>query len=214
MSFHALRDDTGIHLVDAGFVGARSRFARELKRHGWEHQPIRGILITHGHLDHILNVARLAEEYGAWIAAPALDASHYAGTAIYQGWAKVAGLLETFGKPMLGFRPFRPDRLLHDGDEIPVWHGLRAIHLPGHTAGHMGYYCGKLRLLFSADLFASYGKFSHLPPRIFNATPAEIPASFRKALALDLDGVLPNHADRATPAVHLERLKTLAASLS
>lgn len=45
VSFHALWDDTGIHLIDAGFVGARSCLARELKRHGWDHQPIRGILI-------------------------------------------------------------------------------------------------------------------------------------------------------------------------
>jgi len=205
--YHALRDDSGIHLIDAGFIGGRSLLARALKRHGWHHAPLPGIILTHGHLDHILNVGKLAAEHGAWIAAPAADAAHYSGKARYHGPAKVTGMLEAIGKPLLGFRPFRPDRLIHDDETLDIWHGLRAVHLPGHTAGHTGYHCEKLRLLFCADLFASYGNFSHLPPRIFNSQPEAIPASIRKALALDLEGVLPNHADNAPPATHLERLR-------
>lgn len=205
--FHALRDDSGVHLIDAGFIGGRMLLARALERHGWHHEPVLGIVVTHGHIDHILNVGKLAAEHGAWIAAPAADSAHYTGKARYHGWAKVTGMLEAIGKPLLGFQTFQPDRLIHDGDELHIWHGLRAVHLPGHTAGHTGYHCEKLRLLFCADLFASYGNFSHLPPRVFNSDPEAIPSSIRKALALDLEGVLPNHADKATPAIHLERLR-------
>jgi glyoxylase-like metal-dependent hydrolase (beta-lactamase superfamily II) len=207
--FHALRDDAGIYLIDAGFIGGRARLARELKRHGWHHEPILGIIVTHGHLDHILNVGKLAAEHGAWIAAPDEDADHYAGNARYNGWARVTGFLEFMGKPLLGFQPFQPNRLIRDGDEFGIWHGLRAIHLPGHTAGHTGYYCETLRLLFCGDLFASYGSLSHLPPPIFNSEPTTLSTSIRKALALDLGGVLPNHADKAMPALHLERLRRM-----
>jgi len=171
--------------------------------------PIRGIIVTHGHLDHILHVSAIARETGAWVAAPRLDSDHYSGHPRYQGWALVTGCLEAVGRPLLGFRRFVPDRLLDDGDRIEVWHGLRAVHLPGHTHGHMGFYCEKLGLLFSADLFASYRGFAHFPPTIFNSAPEMIPKSADTALSLDLTGIIPNHCDTATPEEHLRRFRQL-----
>ena len=196
-------------MLDAGFVGGRFLLRRTLRRRGWEHEPIRGIIVTHGHLDHILNVSAIARETGAWIAAPRLDADHYSGHPHYRGWARVTGCLERIGRPVLFFHPFAPDRWLDDGDFIEVWHGLRAVHLPGHTHGHMGFYCERLRLLFSADLFASYRGIAHFPPDIFNSAPEQLPESADTALALDLAGVIPNHCDRATPEEHLQRLRQL-----
>jgi glyoxylase-like metal-dependent hydrolase (beta-lactamase superfamily II) len=210
VSFHAFRHDSGIVLLDCGFIGGISLLARALKRANCDTLPITGIILTHGHLDHILNVGRLAAETGAWIAAPRLDALHYAGTPAYRGTARVTGLLETIGRPLLGFRPFTPDRWIDDGDELDIWDGLRAVHLPGHTAGHTGYYCERHRLFFCADLFASYPGFSHLPPAIFNSDATSIPASIARALALDPLGILPNHGDAAEPEVHLSRLVALA----
>lgn len=207
--FYVLRDADGLYLIDAGFMGGRGCLRRALRRRGWEKEPIRGIIVTHGHLDHILNVGRLAQETGAWIAAPRLDADHYAGHPHYRGWAHVTGLLEGMGRPLLSFRPFVPDRWLDEGDFIDVWHGLRAVHLPGHTAGQMGFLCERLKVMFTADLFASYFGRAYLPPAIFNSVPKQIQASVAKASALPLDGVLPNHCDRAAPAVHLQGLQRL-----
>ena len=209
LNFHVLRDASGLYLLDAGFIGGRWLLRRALRQRGWDREPIRGIIVTHGHLDHILNVAPLARETGAWIAAPRLDAKHYAGKPHYTGWARVTGALEAIGRPLLRFHSIVPDRWLDDGDVIDVWHGLRAVHLPGHTHGHMGFYCESLRLLFSADLFASYRGFAHFPPAIFNSARGQIPASGARALALDLVGIIPNHGDRATPEEHLERFRKL-----
>lgn len=60
-----------------------------------------------------------------------------------------------------------------DGDFIDVWHGLRAVHLPGH----LSFYCERLRLMFTADLFASGRGIAISPPVIFNSTPAQLPQS-------------------------------------
>lgn len=95
------------------------------------------------------------------------------------------------------------------GDFLDVWHGLKVVHLPGHTAGHSGFYCEKLRWLFCGDLFASLGCLSHFPPAIFNSDGGQMAASVSKALALELVGILPNHADTAPPGVHLQRLQAL-----
>ncbi len=208
LNFYVLRDAAGLCLLDAGFIGGRWLLRRALRRRGWEGERIRGIIVTHGHLDHILNVAAVAQEHRAWTAAPRLDADHYAGRPRYEGWARVTGALEEVGRPLLGYRPFTPDRWLDDGDVIDGWGGLRAIHLPGHTHGHMGFYCEARRLLFTADLFSSY-RVARLPPAIFNSAPGQIPGSIAKALSLDLAGVIPNHCDGAAPEVHLERLRRL-----
>ena len=210
LNFYVLRGADGLYLLDGGFIGGRWLLRRALRARGWDGERVRGIIVTHGHLDHILNIAALARETGAWVAAPRLDAEHYAGRPRYAGLARVTGVLEAIGRPVLGFRPFTPDRWLEDGDALEVWHGLRAVHLPGHTRGHMGYYCERLRLLFAADLYASYRSGVHMPPGIFNSNPEQIPASIRKALALDLEGVLPNHCDKAPPDEHLRRLRTLS----
>ncbi len=210
VNFHVLRDSRGLHLIDAGFIGGERALRRQLAARGWENERILGVIVTHGHLDHILNVSRIARRHGAWIAAPRLDAAHYSGSPRYTGWSKVAGILERIGRPLLGFEPFTPDLWIDDGDFLDVWHGLRAIHLPGHTAGHTGYFCEKLGLLFCGDLFASYPGFSHFPPRIFNQDKARILRSMEKVLDLPLRGVIPNHGDDAPPGVHLERLRKLA----
>jgi glyoxylase-like metal-dependent hydrolase (beta-lactamase superfamily II) len=207
---HVLRGDDGLYLIDGGFVGGRKAIHRAVALRGWHHLPIRGILVTHGHLDHILNISQLAAESGAWVAAPRLDAGRYQGRYQYEGLGSVGEALEKVAGTMLNYRPFRVDRWLDDLSEIPVWHGLTAIHLPGHTEGHMGFYCASLRLLFCGDLFASYRRLSHLPPAIFNSHPGAIKSSLERALSLDLDGVFPNHGDRADPAEHLARFRRLA----
>lgn len=209
VNFYVLRDSHGLYLIDCGFAGGRFLLRRALRTKGWDTERIIGIVVTHGHLDHILNVGRLAEETGAWVAAPRLDALHYQGCPLYQRAAKVTGWLEAMGRPLLGFRKFTPTRFLDHGDSLDIWHGLTVIHLPGHTDGHSGFYCERRKLLFCGDLFASYNRFSHLPPGIFNHDSAEIPKSVSRVLELDLDGVLPNHGDRSPAELHLERLVAL-----
>ena len=79
----------------------------------------------------------------------------------------------------------------------------------GTPTVNMGFYCQRLRLMFSADLFASYRGIAHFPPGIFNSAPEQLPESVATALAFDLGGVIPNHCDRATPEEHLQRLRQL-----
>ena len=210
VNFYVLRDERGLYLIDGGFLGGRRSLKRALFRRGWQSEPILGIIVTHGHLDHILNVAKIAQETGAWVAAPEQDTRHYEGRPHYRGMSKVTGCLEAVGRSLLNFQPFTPTRPLSDGDFLDIWQGLKVIHLPGHTAGHIGLYCEKLQLLFSADLFASFGSLSHWPPHFLNADSGQVRKSARRALELPLKGVLPNHGNTTTPAEHLKRLQKLS----
>ena len=214
MNFYVLKDAFGLYLIDAGFIAGPFLLRRALRRRGWGSEPVRGIIVTHGHLDHILNVAVVARETGAWIAAPRIDAAYYSGHARYTGRTRITGVLEAIGRAVLGFRSFTPTRWIDDGDFLDVWHGLQAVNLPGHTAGQMGFYCARLKLLFTADLFATHYGITRLPPDVFNSEPERIPGSIARALSFDLEGVLPNHCDHAPPDVQLRRLRWLAERLA
>jgi glyoxylase-like metal-dependent hydrolase (beta-lactamase superfamily II) len=207
--FYVLRDGEELYLIDSGFIGGVSALEKALIMRGWNDLPIRGVILTHGHLDHIFNVSKIVKRDGAWIAAPRLDASYYNGRPKHQGVSRVTGWLEGLGKSIFSYQSFTPDRYLDDGDFLDVWHGLRTIHLPGHTLGHCGFLCEKLGILFSADLFASWEKFTHWPPAIFNQDATAIRRSAERVMKLNIKGLLPNHCDDAEPAEHLERLRRI-----
>jgi len=209
INFHVLREGDSLYLIDSGFTGGWKRLQQRLRKRGWDMLPIQGILLTHGHLDHTFNVARIKDATDCQVAASPMDARHLTGNYPYRGLARVCGLLEGLGRSILGYRAFTLDRPLAEGDELPIWGGLRVLHLPGHTAGHIGFHCPARRLVFTGDLFASYGNCPHYPPAIFNSCPEYFAASRQKVLSLSPKGLIPNHGDRASPEEHWARFQRL-----
>jgi len=86
------------------------------------------ILVTHGHFDHIVSLADLAEATGAPVYAPA-------GERI---------LIEepaTFTPPGITVRPARPDVWLGGGETVEAAGISFAVTLvPGHSPGHLAYF--------------------------------------------------------------------------
>jgi glyoxylase-like metal-dependent hydrolase (beta-lactamase superfamily II) len=85
------------------------------------------ILVTHGHFDHILGLAELAEGTGAPVHAPAAERA----------------LLEdpqAFTPPGIAIRPWTPDILLDGGEALDLA-GLHVdvLSVPGHSPGHLAY---------------------------------------------------------------------------
>lgn len=214
VTFYVLRDSSGLYLIDTGFFWGRALLRRALRHRGWQSEPIRGILLTHGHIDHVYNAASIAAETGAWVAAPRLDSLHIEGRFPYRGAARVCGGLEATCRRIFGYPGIPVERWLDDQAETSVWGDLRAVHLPGHTDGHTGFYSASRKLLFCGDLLASYLGAAHFPPNFLNSCPHLLRSSIEKACALDLAGVLPNHGDNISPARHLERLRRLKLKLS
>lgn len=99
-----------------------------------------GILLTHGHFDHITGVEGLVSLTGA---------SVYA----YEGEKDLMMSAAKNGCGMMGYTvTVQPDILLKDGQQFSLA-GLEfeVIHTPGHTIGSCCYYAKKDAVLFSGD---------------------------------------------------------------
>lgn len=116
---------------------------------------MRAILLTHGHLEHA-GAAALRTRTGAPLHAHPLDAAHLEARHPYRGATRVCGALEAAGRWILGYEPPPIDAPLADGDVLPVWGGLRVVHLPGHTVGHCGFHSLRHDFLFNGDLWVRF----------------------------------------------------------
>ena len=205
---HLLVDDErNAVLIDTGLVGEFFLLRRLLRKLELKPSDIKAILLTHGHLDHTGNLAVIRDWTGAPVYAHPAEQEHIRGTYPYQGTARWCGRMEAIGRTILRYRPAAIDHPLSDGEQLPFWGGLQVLHLPGHTAGHCGFYSARHDLLFSGDLFASYFYSVHAPPPILNSQPERLPASFARVAELNPRFLLPNHYDYADPQLHRQRFQ-------
>lgn len=206
---HLVEDGDASVMIDTGLVGEPFFIRRLVRRLKLKPSSIKAILLTHGHLDHAGNLAWLKSWTGARVFAHPAEQAHVDGTYPYTGKARWCGRLEAAGRFVFGYRSATIDEFITDGQELPFWGGLRVIHLPGHTAGHCGFYSAQHDLLFSGDMFASYFFNVHRPPAILNSVPELLPASAEKLRRLNPRLIVPDHFDVLDGARHRRRAAKL-----
>lgn len=109
-------------VIDPGAEG--KRILHQIEKSGLK---INGIVNTHGHIDHTGANGRLKEALRAPLLLPEKDLEIYCNPGF--------GLGVLFGKPV------QPDRLLKEGEQIPVGRKVLAVlETPGHTGGGISLY--------------------------------------------------------------------------
>ena len=206
--FLLLEDRTAV-MIDTGLFGEMSFIRRLVRKLSLTPHSVKAILLTHGHLDHAGNLARLKKWTGATVFAHSAEQSHVNGTYPYRGINKWCGRLEAAGRAVFNYRLAAIDEYLSDGQELPFWGGLHVVRLPGHTTGHCGFYSERHNLLFSGDMFASYFFNVHKPPAILNSIPEAFPASIEKIRKLNPRWLVPNHYDVLDGSLHRKRFAEL-----
>jgi glyoxylase-like metal-dependent hydrolase (beta-lactamase superfamily II) len=109
-----------------------------------------GILVTHGHWDHLLGVADLAEGTGSLVHMP-------------EGERMLLERPGDFAPVGSGYPPYTPDVLVSGGETLElVGISFQVVSVPGHSPAHVAYYADDC--LFSGDvLFAGSVGRTDLP---------------------------------------------------
>lgn len=133
-------------LIDTGFPGSAAAILQAVRALGHQPEAIRHILITHCHPDHAGSLAALQEATGATTYAHPLDAPEIRAGAVAKRLIPTPKLLQRLLYWLLirnssaHYPAAQVDQAINDGDLLPLAGGLRVIHTPGHSAGHVAFF--------------------------------------------------------------------------
>ena len=187
-------------LIDTGLKGSQSRIERLLKELDRSPREITQIILTHCHVDHAGSLAALRELSGAKVVVHRADADYLSKEAPYPkpkvkplSWMYAAFMLPLFNCPAI-----TADTLLDDGSELKALGGLKVIHTPGHTPGHIALYSPERKILFAGDaLRLSRGKLK-LPYRMFTDNWDQARGSLDRLRGLQVDTICLSHGGAVT----------------
>lgn len=180
--------DDGITLVDVGWASAPSKLLKALAGLGRATADLKRIVITHAHPDHVRGLAELRRHVTAEALIHAGDADWLGrGRVPAGGRSGVAGtLLDTV--PLLHWTPVQPDGHLADGEVITGSNGLRVIHTPGHSPGHVVLFHEPTKTLLTGDAVFHRGTAPSQGPAALSHDPSAREQSLRR-LPVDVSSV-------------------------
>jgi glyoxylase-like metal-dependent hydrolase (beta-lactamase superfamily II) len=188
----------GVWLIDGGLdtEECQATLFAGLRTLGLGPPNIRGLLVTHGHTDHV-GVAPAVAAQGGTIAAHVLEATVGRRLAFDDDWLARNGLPPQTSPMRWGAHATWPEptRYLEDGDVL-CWGNLQlqVVWCPGHTPGLVCLYEPERRLLFTTDHVM---RRARAPVALRSDTEddplAQYLASVRKLQGLDATTVLPGH---------------------
>ena len=175
-------DDGECVVIDIG--GSAPVLLRHLEQ---EKLTLQGILLTHGHYDHISGTEQVRQQWNVPVYIHKNDE------------AMLTSMKENLGdwiEPGANFQPVQQWQTIQEGDVLEFGSELvlKVLHTPGHTKGSVCYVCGNL--LFSGDtLFRMSRGRTDFP----GGNDREMLDSLRKLARLEGEyRVLPGHDGEST----------------
>ena len=194
-----------VTLIDAGMPGTADRLAEELDIIGLSPGSVRRVVVTHHHVDHVGGLAEVVALTGAEVWAHhddacVIDGSVPRSTSPALRDALLAQLppeehpaaLERMRR-MAAVPGVPVDVRLVGGEELAILGGVRVLHAPGHTAGHLALHLPALALLLPGDLLRYEQGVVRQGPAHFTADQEQAAASIRALAALPVDRLLGYH---------------------
>lgn len=134
-TFAFVDDDGQVTLVDAGTKRAPRQIVAGLEHLDSSPSEVTRIIATHAHADHVGGLNGLAGRTRGRVAVHERDAAY-----VREGKGPVLDPSSLGGRLFrrnMGATPTAVDEELTDGQVVEVGGGLRVLHTPGHTPGHV-----------------------------------------------------------------------------
>ena len=180
-------------LVDTGIPKRAPRVEQAIRQAGRRPEEIGHIVITHYHVDHIGSLASLVSSTGATVYVHPGDAD-----VVREGSEPPRPTItgpEKLLSPLFAFFPKKADPApvhheLKDGEELP--NGLRVVHTPGHTPGHVSLLWPEQGgVLIVGD--AAFNVFGRLGPPMSFEDLATAKRSLHRMAELDFEAAVFGH---------------------
>lgn len=148
----------GWTLIDAGIpysAGLIKRWAE--KTFG---RAPRGIVLTHGHFDHVSAATELCKEWNVPVYAHRLEFPYLTGEKEYPkpnigaGGGMMSLLSPLYPRGAVDLRP-RLEEFGPEGDDVAMMPEWRLVETPGHTPGHVSFWRESDRVLIPGDAFCT-----------------------------------------------------------
>lgn len=166
MSAWIVKISDGVYIIDTGMPFMGKRILKEAEKFG----KLKGILLTHGHSDHVGGLKKILESKMLPVYAHQLDIKHMEGKEPFPGRKKPEFLVQPGLVQPLEWK---------DNGKLKEIDDLVPIHTPGHSPGHVVYYHKKDRVLIGGDLFTSKKGQLQRPIAMFTANMEEAVESGR-----------------------------------
>lgn len=139
-----VRERDGITLVDTGLALMAKGIVNAIRR--LDAGPLRRIVLTHGHPDHIGGLARILQSCEVPVNAHRLEIPCLEGEFPYREGKKPVAYV-----PKGLVQPLSED----DNGQLQAVGSLMPYHTPGHSPGHVVYHHEQDRVLLAGDLVSS-----------------------------------------------------------
>lgn len=195
---YVIVDADGITLIDAGLPFSPRKIERQMATHGYHLTDIKRILITHAHTDHVGGLPELQRQSGAQVFASAIEKPMVEGREmpVYPPRAAIPLSARWMARDAELLPGTPVDVALSDGDTIPdVLDGLQAIFTPGHTPGHLAFWCPSRKLLFCGDVVLRLIGYLQLPFHAFTPDMMTNIESVNRIAALQPDIICFGHGN-------------------
>lgn len=144
--------DDQVTVVDMGLPFSGRRVMAALASIGSGPSDVTRLLLTHCHSDHVGGAAYVQQQTGRAVDVHADDAPYVrTGTQPPRDPAHLPLLFRLLGRRESAGTPVRVGEELTDGQVLPVAGGLRVIHTPGHSPGHVSYLHESSGVLITGD---------------------------------------------------------------